>query len=354
MATYPIKMLKDENNNPFVPLVSTECVKDSGGQSLDQKLATKLETSNILAGDNTISVSTSGNNVSITANLPAGSTLIDNLTTTTAGQGALDAHQGKILKDLIPTIIDDLTSTDATKALSAKQGYTLNQKFNDYTLTSALEGLIKQYILASHPIGSIEINISGANPSTYLGGTWVAWGTGKVPVGVNTNDTDFNTVEKTGGSKTISYKPAGTNSGTAVTLNAVTLSHSGGAVGSHTLTVAEIPSHKHTIYQDARGDGSRYGVVTSYGATGGSQIAMLNGSGGTSNLFPDAGDNAKGLVNADYTGGSGGHNHTFTQPSQHSFTPTTKTITQPTFTGTTTTLNIQQEYITCYMWKRTA
>lgn len=36
MATYPIKMLKDENNNPFVPLVSTECVKDPGGQSLDQ------------------------------------------------------------------------------------------------------------------------------------------------------------------------------------------------------------------------------------------------------------------------------------------------------------------------------
>ena len=37
------------------------------------------------------------------------------------------------------------------------------------------------------------------NPSTYLGGTWVAWGAGKVPVGVDTTDTDFATVEKTGG-----------------------------------------------------------------------------------------------------------------------------------------------------------
>lgn len=201
MARYPIKMLKDENNNPFVPLVSTECVKDSGGQSLDEKLANKLESNNIQAGDNTINVSTSGNNVSITANLPAGSTLIDNLTTTTAGQGALDAHQGKVLKDLIPAIVDDLTSTDATKALSAKQGYTLNQKFNDYTLTSALEALIKQYILASHPIGSIEINISGANPSTYLGGTWVSFGAGRCLVGVDTSQTEFNTVQKTGGSK---------------------------------------------------------------------------------------------------------------------------------------------------------
>ena len=332
MATYPIKMLKDENNNPFVPLVSTECVKDPGGQSLDQKLANKLESNNIQAGDNTINVSTSGNNVSITANLPAGSTLIDNLTTTTAGQGALDAHQGKVLKDLIPTIVDDLTSTDATKALSAKQGYTLNQKFNDYTLTSALEALIKQYILASHPIGSIEINISGANPSTYLGGTWVAWGTGKVPVGVNTNDTDFNTVEKTGGSKTISYKPAGTNSGTAITMNAVELTHSGGAVGNHTLTVSEMPSHTHGYVHPGSG-------FTNTDQTPGPAVVPTR----------DPGEASTGS-----TGGGQGHSHGFTQPSKHSFTPTIKSVTQPTFTGTTARLNVQQEYITCYMWKRTA
>lgn len=332
MATYPIKMLKDENNNPFVPLVSTECIKDPGGQSLDEKLAVKLESNNIQAGDNTINVSTSGNNVSITANLPAGSVLIDNLTTATAGQGALDAHQGKVLKDLIPAIVDDLTSTDATKALSAKQGYTLNQKFNDYTLTSALEALIKQYILASHPVGSIEINISGANPSTYLGGTWIAWGTGKVPVGVNIDDADFDTVEKIGGSKTISYKPAGTNTGTEVTLNAIELTHSGGAVGNHTLTTNEIPSHNH-------GFGAYRGVSR---ASLDQNVVSWEG---------DIGDRGATTLN---TGGGGAHNHPFTQPSKHSFTPTTKSITQPTFTGTTATLNVQQEYITCYMWKRTA
>lgn len=309
MATYPIKMLKDENNNPFVPLVSTECVKDPGGQSLDEKLADKLESNNIQAGDDTINVSASGNNVLITANLSAGSVLIDNLTTATAGQGALDAHQGKVLKDLIPTIVDDLTSTDATKALSAKQGYTLNQKFNDYTLTSALEALIKQYILASHPVGSIEINVSGANPSTYLGGTWVAWGTGKVPVGVNTNDTDFNTVEKTGGSKTISYKPAETNSG--------------GAVQSHTLTVEEMPSHYH-------------GVNTCSTQAANTTNAKIASAASNSYWNSNPNNGERSIQNA---GGSQGHSHGFTQP---------------TFTGTTATLNIQQEYITCYMWKRTA
>ena len=333
MATYPIKMLRDENNNPFVPLVSTECIKDPGGQSLDQKLATKLEAPDIVAGNN-ISVSTSGNEVTISASLPPSGTLIDNLTTSTANQGALDAHQGYVLKGMIPAIVDDLTSTDATKALSAKQGYALNQKFNDYTLTSALEALIKQYILASHPIGSIEINISGANPSTYLGGTWVAWGTGKVPVGVNTSDTDFNTVEKTGGSKTVSYTPAGTNTGTAVTLNAVELTHSGGAVGNHTLTVSEMPKHKHTV-RCGYGEGSAGVDAFRY------QYWASSDQGWKDFLVGES-------------GGDGAHNHPFTQPSKHSFTPTTKTITQPTFTGTAATLNVQQEYITCYMWKRTA
>ena len=33
-------------------------------------------------------------------------------------------------------------------------------------------------------------------------GTWVAFGAGKVPVGIDSSDTDFDTVEETGGSKT--------------------------------------------------------------------------------------------------------------------------------------------------------
>ena len=38
--------------------------------------------------------------------------------------------------------------------------------------------------------------------STLFGfGTWQLWGSGKVPVGIDTDDTDFNDVEKTGGTK---------------------------------------------------------------------------------------------------------------------------------------------------------
>lgn len=55
----------------------------------------------------------------------------------------------------------------------------------------------------NNPVGKIIINVSGTNPATYLGfGTWAQWGQGRVPVGVNTSDSDFSTAGKTGGAKT--------------------------------------------------------------------------------------------------------------------------------------------------------
>ena len=82
------------------------------------------------------------------------------------------------------------------------------------TLTAADIGT-SAIFLASHPIGSLFETTVATNPGTLYGGTWAAWGGGRTPVGVNTADTDFSTVEKTGGEKT------------------------------HTLTVEETPSHSH-------------------------------------------------------------------------------------------------------------
>ena len=55
--------------------------------------------------------------------------------------------------------------------------------------------------LTVHPVGAIYMSVSPVNPGTLFGGTWVAWGVGRVPVGVDTGQTEFNTVEKTGGHK---------------------------------------------------------------------------------------------------------------------------------------------------------
>lgn len=78
------------------------------------------------------------------------------------------------------------------------------------------------------------MSVSSTNPGNLFGGTWVAWGQGKVPVGVNTGDTDFSTVEKTGGEK------------------------------AHCITLDETPAHTHSFRMgDSRyGQGDKYcGVV---------------------------------------------------------------------------------------------
>lgn len=80
-------------------------------------------------------------------------------------------------------------------------------------------GQLTNIIDAFYPVGSIYMSVVNTNPSTLFGGTWVAWGAGRVPVGVDTSDSDFATVEKAGGEKT------------------------------HTLTVNEIPSHSHNYYR---------------------------------------------------------------------------------------------------------
>lgn len=65
--------------------------------------------------------------------------------------------------------------------------------------------------LLLYPVNSIYFSGSATNPSTYFGGTWVAWGSGRVPIGVNPNDTDFNAAGKTGGAKTAAL--TGANNG---------------------------------------------------------------------------------------------------------------------------------------------
>ena len=61
------------------------------------------------------------------------------------------------------------------------------------------------------------MSIKDIDPGTIFGGTWVSWGVGRVPVGVNKSDSDFNTPEKTAGTKSV------------------------------TLIASQMPSHTHSI-----------------------------------------------------------------------------------------------------------
>lgn len=68
-----------------------------------------------------------------------------------------------------------------------------------------------------YPIGCIYTTVDSTNPATVFGfGTWSTFGAGKVLIGVDSGDTDYQIVEQVGGSKT------------------------------HTLTIPELVPHTHT------------------------------------------------------------------------------------------------------------
>lgn len=73
------------------------------------------------------------------------------------------------------------------------------------------------------PIGSVFVSVVSTNPATLLGiGTWSAIGAGRVLVGVDSGDSDFDTAEKTGGAKTVAA--AGSNAAENAHTHAVTQS----------------------------------------------------------------------------------------------------------------------------------
>ena len=64
------------------------------------------------------------------------------------------------------------------------------------------KGNIRVSVVPYYRIGDLFLTTIATNPSSYLGGTWKLFGPGKCLVCVDTSDSDFNTVKKTGGNKT--------------------------------------------------------------------------------------------------------------------------------------------------------
>lgn len=93
-----------------------------------------------------------------------------------------------------PTSIEGLMKGSGGKMAAAVAG-------EDYVTPSQLATDVFKLI---YPVGSIYLSVNSANPSSvFPGTTWVAWGAGRVPVGVSNGDADFGSVEKTGGEKSV-------------------------------------------------------------------------------------------------------------------------------------------------------
>jgi len=147
---------------------------------------------------------------------------------------------------------------------------------------------------AIYPVGSIYMSVSSTSPATLFGGTWAAFGQGRVLVGVESGGT----AETTGGSSTASIA-----------------AHYHTTQG-HVLTTAEMPSHHH-------------------------ELLNLNTSGITTETFTknsvkgEAKIGWTGNVMTSYTGGDQSHSH------------------GNTGNAGAQSISVVQPYVTCYMWKRT-
>lgn len=95
----------------------------------------------------------------------------------------------------ITSFSDDIAFSDSPTAPTATYG--------DATTKVATTAFVQAAMQALYPVGSIYTNAGvTTNPATLFGfGTWVAFGGGRVMVGLNGSDTLFDTLEETGGSK---------------------------------------------------------------------------------------------------------------------------------------------------------
>jgi hypothetical protein len=146
------------------------------------------------------------------------------------------------------TVGETLTVTGIPTIPTAAQGTNTTQAATTAFVTTAVAALDAAAINAIvYPVGSIYTTVSATAPATLLGmGTWVAFGAGKVPVGIDASQTEFDTIEETGGTKT------------------------------HTLTTSEMPAHTHTIPTKGSG-GSSYNLDY---VTGGDTTASSSTGGG--------------------------------------------------------------------------
>ena len=157
-----------------------------------------------------------------------------------------------------------------------------------------------------YPVGSIYMSVDPRNPHEFIGGTWVEWGKGKVPVGVDKDDNDFNAAGKEGGKKThtlsVSEMPWHNHEGTysTVAMKTINTRPTGG-------NLERLGVNTYTVKYDINEQTQEYRVSPA----GGQPLDVENGT----------------VINSQYgvcpNGSGAAHNNL-------------------------------QPYITCYMWKRTA
>lgn len=172
-----------------------------------------------------------------------------------------------------------------------------------------------------YPIGSLYISTLATNPNVLLGfGTWASFGAGRVLVSQDTGQTEFDTLEETGGEKT------------------------------HTLTSGEMPSHTHTQnahthIQDAHTHVQNSHSHSDYYQVSSSSGAVKKANGGPTDTAVSTGVSEAGASTT--TGVQTAVNQNQTATNQNATATNNNT-------GGGGAHNNLQPYIVVKMWKRTS
>lgn len=141
-------------------------------------------------------------------------------TGTNTFDGRLLVETVQAISDLTLLTTDVVTLTGGTGSaaldltgLSATRTITFPDASGTLALTSDITGGSGS---PAFPVGSVFIAVVSTDPATLLGyGTWAAFAAGRVLVGLDSGDANFDTVEETGGAKTVASS-AQTFAGTAL------------------------------------------------------------------------------------------------------------------------------------------
>lgn len=167
-----------------------------------------------------------------------------------------------------------------------------------------------------YPVGSIYFSVIDKNPGILFGGTWERFAKGQTLIGVNESDNDFESVKKTGGSKTHVH-----------------------STNDHTLTSDEIPAHNHSVNAVNISSSGSHGHTTYY-----LQDNSASGSGGR---MGTSGNHTKERTDVVKTGGA----HTHTVPAHNTNNAGNGGSHNHGNTGSASNLS---PYITTFIWTRIA
>ena len=256
------------------------------------------------------------------------------------------------MKMLIAFILGAVISITSSYAIaetlikSADVSYVDNAKLGATNVQAAIDGTCTKFSndLATildkmYPIGSIYISTTLSTPAqvgSAIGGTWETYGKGQTLVGVDTSQTEFNTVSKTGGAKSVST----------------------------TLKEANLPAHTHDISHTHTTSSKVVSGSTESGITSTEGWLYYAGDGDTQDSVISTYDIVSGSSNITYRKYAAGesnvagmglnHNHKFsvTVPSLSTDSIST-TKSSSTGNGTAFSTSTLQPYITVYMYRRT-